>query len=239
MSWMLHPLIYKHLFKKIFWLLFKKPNPSTKFWLRTYQGPTFDFPFSNICPIKSFFFQKTLMTSLKVIFGLPHPGAYLGGALGHGPPFWVTRIAKLHRKLSKIKACPPLCKLGIRFDYTKDMLRAFLPGFGLVIGLKAGEDLFFFFCSSPNFGRKIWLNLNETISNSDLCSSQIFWSFWTPPFQNPACDEGFWKRGGGGQEPQKIWEEQRPESTLFHSNLVRCLLRLSSLPAFPWGLRGQ
>ena len=44
-------------------------------------------------------------------------GAYLGGgALGHGP-LWVARIAKLHRKLSKIKAwppLPPLCKLGIR-----------------------------------------------------------------------------------------------------------------------------
>ena len=29
-------------------------------------------------------------------------------------------------------------------------------------------------------------NLSETISNSDLCFSQIFWSFWPRPFQNPA-----------------------------------------------------
>ena len=42
-------------------------------------------------------------------------GAYLGrGPLGHGPPLWVARIAKLHRKVSKIEAWPPLCKLGIR-----------------------------------------------------------------------------------------------------------------------------
>ena len=35
-------------------------------------------------------------------------GAYLeGGALGHGPPLCVARIAKLHRKVSKIEACPP------------------------------------------------------------------------------------------------------------------------------------
>ena len=37
------------------------------------------------------------------------PGAYLGGgALGHGLPLWVARNAKLHRKVSKIKAWPLL-----------------------------------------------------------------------------------------------------------------------------------
>ena len=38
----------------------------------------------------------------------------------------------------------------------------------------------------PDFGRKIGRNLSVTISNSDLCSSQIFWSFCPPPFQNHA-----------------------------------------------------
>ena len=54
----------------------------------------------------------------------------------------------------------------------------------------------FFFCSSPNFGQKIELILDGTISDSDLWSSQIFWSFWPPlpppppPFQNPAYATG-------------------------------------------------
>ena len=30
-----------------------------------------------------------------------------GGALGHGNPLWVARIAKLHRKVSKIEAWHP------------------------------------------------------------------------------------------------------------------------------------
>ena len=35
-------------------------------------------------------------------------GAYLGGGpLGHGPPLWIARIAKLHSKVSKIEAWPP------------------------------------------------------------------------------------------------------------------------------------
>ena len=33
---------------------------------------------------------------------------------------------------------------------------------------------FFFFCSSPNFGRKTGLNLSRTVSDLDLCPSQIF-----------------------------------------------------------------
>ena len=94
-------------------------------------------------------------------------------ALCHGPPLWVARIVKLHRKVSKIEAWPPpLCKLGIRFDNTKGMFCALLLGFGLKIGGNLSEDLFF--CSSPNFGRKIGQNLSGTISDSDLCSSQIF-----------------------------------------------------------------
>ena len=41
-------------------------------------------------------------------------GVVRGGPLGHGPSLWVARIAKLHRKVSKIEALYPLCKLGIR-----------------------------------------------------------------------------------------------------------------------------
>ena len=55
----------------------------------------------------------------------------------------------------------PFCKLGIRFDCTKGMLRAFLPGFGLEVGLKASEDLFF--RSSPDFGEKMGRNLSEDL----------------------------------------------------------------------------
>ena len=100
---------------------------------------------------------------------------------------------------------PPLCKLGIRFDHTKGMFCTFLLGLHQRLGLKSEEiwvkTLLFFFCSAPNFGQKIGLNLSEdpffcsspnferkiglilggTISDSDLCSSQIFWSSF-PPF---------------------------------------------------------
>ena len=34
-------------------------------------------------------------------------GVFRGGPLGHGPPLWVARIAKLHSKVSKIEASPP------------------------------------------------------------------------------------------------------------------------------------
>ena len=82
--------------------------------------------------------------------------------------------------VSKIEACPPpLYKLGMRFDHTKGMCCAFLPGFGRKIGLNFSEDLFF--CSSPNFGPKIGLNLSGTISDSDLYFSQIFSNFCPPP----------------------------------------------------------
>ena len=65
---------------------------------------------------------------------------------------------------------PPLCKLGIRFDCTKGILRAFLPGFEL--GLKAKEDLFF--CSSPDFGRKMGRNLSEELFFLFFSSSTDF-----------------------------------------------------------------
>ena len=84
------------------------------------------------------------------------------------PPLWVARTAKLHRKVSKIEACPPpLFQVGHQALSSK----------------------------SPDFGRKMGRNSSVTISNFDLCFSQIFWSFWPPPphpppppppFQNPA-----------------------------------------------------
>ena len=75
----------------------------------------------------------------------PTRGVFRGGALCHGPPFWVARIVKLHRKVSKLVACPPppLCKFGIAFDHTKGMFCAFLLGIGLKIGGILSEDLFF------------------------------------------------------------------------------------------------
>ena len=76
-------------------------------------------------------------------------GVFRGGIVPW-PPLGIARIVKLHRKVSKIEAWPPLCKLGIIFDHTKGMFCAFLLGFGLKIGLNLSEDLFF--CSSPNFG---------------------------------------------------------------------------------------
>ena len=96
------------------------------------------------------------------------------GPLCHGPPLLVARIVKLHRKVSEIEACPPLCKFGIRFDHKKGMFCAFLLGIGLKIGANVSEDLLFFFRSSPDFGRKIGLNLSRIISDSDLRCSQIF-----------------------------------------------------------------
>ena len=63
------------------------------------------------------------------------------------------------------------------------------PLWKLVIRLWARNHLIYgtkfewrpFFCSSPDFGRKVGRNLSMTISNSDLCSSQIFRSFCPPP----------------------------------------------------------
>ena len=113
------------------------------------------------------------------------PGAYLGGAIVPWTSLWVARIAKLHRKVSKIEAWPPpppLCKMGIRFDHTNGRFCASILGFVLEIGLNLSEELFFFlalhlilgekpdklwvktfFCSSPDFGRKTGRILNEDL----------------------------------------------------------------------------
>ena len=56
-------------------------------------------------------------------------------------------------------------------NLSEDLFFCSTPDFGHKIGLNLSED---FFCSSPNFGQKIGLILGGTISYSDLCSSQIF-----------------------------------------------------------------
>ena len=92
--------------------------------------------------------------------------------------------ANLHRKVSRIEACPlPFCKLGIRFDHTKAMFWSFLLGFGWKNRTKFewrpfflpftwlwGKNRtefdwrpFFLFCSSPDFGGKIGPNLIEDL----------------------------------------------------------------------------
>ena len=129
------------------------------------------------------------MTALHItqLSDILRSGAYLGGgALGHGPPFWVARIAKLHRKKSKIEACPPPLQVGhqalgskppdfgrkMERNLSEDLFLCSSPDFGQKLRRNLSEDLFF--CSSPNFGRIMGRNLSVTISNSDLCSSQIF-----------------------------------------------------------------
>ena len=65
------------------------------------------------------------------------PGAYLGGAIGPWPPLWVARIAKLHRKVSKIEAWPPPLQVGHQALGSKS------PDFGRNTGRNLSEDLFF------------------------------------------------------------------------------------------------
>ena len=71
-------------------------------------------------------------------------GVFRGGHWAMAP-LWVAKIAKLHRKVSKIETCPPpppLCKMGNRLWARNHLI------------LNRREDLFIF-CSSPDFGRKI------------------------------------------------------------------------------------
>ena len=58
--------------------------------------------------------------------------------------------------------------------------------FGRKIGPNLSEDLFFYFRSSPNFGRKIGLILGGTISDSDFALLKFSEVSAHPPFQNPA-----------------------------------------------------
>ena len=114
-----------------------------------------------------------LTLTVSIFLFYKSPGAYLrGGGIGPWPPLWVARIAKLHRKVSKIEAWPPPpLQVGHQALGSKS------SDIGRKMGRNLSEDFFFifiFFCSSPDFGRKIGRNLSVTISNSDLCSSQIF-----------------------------------------------------------------
>ena len=127
-------------------------------------------------------------------------GAYLGGGpLCHGPPLWVARIAKLHRKVSKIEAWPPLCKLGIRFDHAKAMFGAFPVGFAPLVGfifalhLILGENSdyiwvkTFFFLLFTWF----WAKIRTRSGRNNFCFRSLFLPNFLkflapPPFQNPA-----------------------------------------------------
>ena len=54
------------------------------------------------------------------------------------PPLWVARIAKLHRKVSKIEAWPTPLQVGHQALSSKS------PDFGRKMGRNLSEDLFFF-----------------------------------------------------------------------------------------------
>ena len=97
------------------------------------------------------------------------PGANLGGAIGPWPPVWVARIAKVHRKVSKIEACPPpFASWASGFQ----ALDSKSPDIGRKMGRNLNEDLFF--CSSPDFGRK-----NGTKFE---CDNFKFWSMFLSNF---------------------------------------------------------
>ena len=80
------------------------------------------------------FFEGSL--SLLFIFFAVSRGAFRGG-IGPWPPLWVARIAKLHRKVSKTEACPPL-QVGHQALGSKS------PDIGRKIGRNLSEDLFLF-----------------------------------------------------------------------------------------------
>ena len=115
-------------------------------------------------PRKVFVVIKGETTSLNA-------GAYLGGALGHGPPFGLPGLQSWGMP-------PPLYKLDIRLWVRNH----------LILGEKWDEIwVKTFFLLFTWFWRKMGRNLNVTISNSDLCSSQIFGSFWPPPPFSKSC----------------------------------------------------
>ena len=59
------------------------------------------------------------------------------GTIGPWPPLWVARIAKLHRKVSEIEACPPPSQVGHQGLESKS------PDIGQKMGRNLSEDLFF------------------------------------------------------------------------------------------------
>ena len=111
-----------------------------------------------------------------------------GGALCHGPPLWFARIAKLHRKVGKIEACPPppplevVHKVWSHIGHVLCVFSRTILRFGRKIGLVLSEDLFF--CSSPNFGQFL-------IQNFVLLKFSKVSAPPPPPlFQNPAYATG-------------------------------------------------
>ena len=82
-------------------------------------------------------------------------------------PFGSPGLQNCIEKGAKLRhAPPPPLQVGHQALGSKS------PDIGRKMGRNMNEDLFF--CSSPDFGRKMGQNLSVTISNSDLCSSQIF-----------------------------------------------------------------
>ena len=81
------------------------------------------------------------------------------------PPFGSPGLQNYIEKGAKLRHAPP-SQAGHQAWGSKS------PDFGQKLGRNLSED--FFFCSSPDFGRKMGRNLSVTISNSDLCSFQIF-----------------------------------------------------------------
>ena len=108
-----------------------------------------------------------------------------------GPPLQVVHKVWLHKGQCFVRFFSAWVHVWAenrtKFEWRPFFLIFFCssPNFGQKIEPNFSEDLFFlfFFCSSPNFGRKIGLILDGTISDSDLCSSQIFWSSWPPLFK--------------------------------------------------------
>ena len=120
------------------------------------------------------------LENICVIMKCNTAGAYLGGAIGPWPPLWVARIAKLHRKVSKIEACPPP-----PFASWASGLSSKSPNIWVkdeIIGRKMGrnvsEDLFFF-CFSLVFGENMGRILSEDLFLLFTC----FWGKYGTNFE--------------------------------------------------------
>ena len=109
-------------------------------------------------------------------------GAYLGGALGHGPPPLDRQDSIISiEKYAKLWHGPPFVTWaeGLSTETVgKDVFLA-------KTGLNLSE--FFFFWSSPNFGQKNGFGFWLENFQSGLHKSQ---SFWSSSFQNPAYATG-------------------------------------------------
>ena len=105
-------------------------------------------------------------------------GVYRGGALSHGPPLGHQDSTISIEYYAKLRHAPPppppLCNLGRRFEHTNGRRRP-------KTGLNLGEDLFFFFWSSPNFGPKTGLILSEDLFLGLFWTGKTDW-FWVEKF---------------------------------------------------------